>query len=778
MNKDFNNIYFSLSWKICMDNYKIQGKKIEWSLEYAATVAANILSAGYCLSFDIVEKLEYMKKEEILSFYKNIMNLISENDTYASNLIKNSKVFYANFPKEVIETSYADLIVNQMLHYITLGTFVPSNYEDKIESKILSAFNYFRKLIRLGTEDDFHNDMQNLMKSNTAFSPIQIEYIRKYLKTVEGENKKIPNIEFLTNRENKIILFTFAIDNNIEIKERKVFFETATDVLRYVAYIASTGENWVRDASAISLRKKVKNHKYTRQERRLIMELLDWTNENIANDMKRHKKEWRQIANGIHPFEVAKFSNWKAAKYEHAIKGFNVIMDNIDGKQTIASIFENAITTNNYKNLASLAKTFPGEYCNRLDKILCTVHEDKSLSTKEKNELLATFSDWIKSNADKISTPLLLRVLGHMRAREEDIINSVYTPKWKVFITDKKKSALPKTWCEAVQSACYFALTEKAKWKESMGKVYVSSSMFDYRVPTDMRDTNNSDRTLTFGSEVKWSKNSDFKRFFIWWTNNETKWNIHCANDGYISIYDESRIDNDLSCLFLDEDYKPTAAAWWNTNYRDGNWAFVFSWDITDWWIVDWNWVSEYIDCDLKKLEVNGIRYVVPNVTAYTGQKFSNQTHAMFWMMERNSLDAWEIYEPSTVKTKFDLTVESTQVVPMVYNVVEDKMIWIDRSMPKSMKINIAGSVLDTITEIWALVKRAVESQAARLSDIIYANVEARGEMVDDYKDADIIFCNEDEAIEINNELKGKDIRIILPTDMIYYTSDLMAEKC
>ena len=766
--KSCNNIYFSLFWKIDLDKYPVQNG-VE-NFELAATVIANVLSTWFVLSYEFVDKLKLMSGDTLVSFYNDVLEIIQDNFSNRNQLINESEIFYPGFPNEVMEKTDADLFANQMLHYITLGKYFPSDLEWKLPRISAYLVDKISKILRPWNEEDFHKSMQELMQSSVALSAFQLHYIRTYLESVEKKYKKLPAIEKLTNRENKMHLFVLAMETWVEIDNFADFFETATDVLRYVALISSRNEKWTFDMCKISLRTWICKHKFSRKERRLIMELLDITNDNIWNDMLRHGKEWKFVANVIHPYDIAKYSNWVALKYNHAIVGFNILLWNVKGKPTIAKMFEDYINKKDVSGLVSLWNKFPGDFCVRLDQILCMV--------KDNEEDVARVLSVIKRNAFNLSTVLLLRVLGHIRARKQDIYNNVYCPKWKVFITGKTKEALPEDLCDKVIETCISAIAEKSSNKWSMWNVFISDSMVNYRVPTDIRDINESDRPLTFGSLIDASTTWNIRRFFIWWTNNESKKVSKEQNRDYSD--EEWRIDNDLWCLFLDKDYKPVWATWWNTRYRDEeDWSFVFSWDITNWGPIDWNGVSEYIDCDLEKLQEKWIKYIVPNITAYTGQKFCDQSHAMFWIMERDWLDLWWVYEPQTVKQKFDLISNSTQVVPMAFDVVENKIIWIDKFMPSFMKIRNRGSQLDTLTESSALVKRAVESQIATLEDIILANVKTRWKLVKDFKVADIIFCTEDEAIEINEELKdsGKEIKFVFPTDLTYFTGDLMAEQ-
>lgn len=767
--KNFNNIYFSQFWKIDMDSYHINSEPVEENFQFVATIAANILGVGFALSDDLIKQFNCMDKDTIISVYKDILEIISDNNYYWATLIKQSKVFYPWFPDEVMKKSDADLFANQMLHYITLWTYVPSDFEKKLPENLVYAWKNIVSIIRPWTEKDFHESMENLMKSSIAFSPVQLKNIETYLKEVDSEHKKLPSVELLTNHENKIILFALGINCWIEIKNVSDYFETATDVLRYVALISSNNdEYWIR-YHMVYLRNWIEKHKFSRKERRLIMSLLDLSNANIGNDMLRHEKEWKFIANLIHPYDVAKFSNWKAYQYEHAIEWFNIILWNNEWKSPISKLFQENIDKWDIDWLIKLWNKFPWDFCTRLDKILCLLKEN-NFSEKENNDYIQKLANVIYENANKISTPLLLRLLWHFRARKQDINNCVFNPKWKIFITEKIQKALPENRCDQIIWVCEYAISVKSMNKEPMWSVYISESMADYRIPTDLRDINDSLHPLTFWSSIKATINWNIRRFFIWWTNNEEN------NKDY---YDYWRIDNDLWCLFLDKDYKPVWATWRNTRYRDKkDWAFIFSWDIIDWWNINWNWVSEYIDCDLEKLKKQWIRYIVPNITCFTWQKFCDQTHAMFWVMERDSFDLWWIYEPKSVKQKFDLISNSTQNIPMVFDVDENRIIWIDRSMPSSMRINIAWSQLDTITESWALAKKAIESQIATLKDLISANAKSRWHIVENYKDADIIFCTEDEALEINKDLQDveKSQKFVFPTDLAYFSSDLMAE--
>ena len=168
----------------------------------------------------------------------------------------------------------------------------------------------------------------------------------------------------------------------------------------------------------------------------------------------------------------------------------------------------------------------------------------------------------------------------------------------------------------------------------------------------------------------------------------------------------------------------------------------VHSGDITNGGDVDGCGVAEFLDVDIDNMKKHGVKYIVFQVYGFACPGFNKMEHAMFGWMNRQDVNSGEIFEPKTVEQKMDLTSESVVCIPVIFDCDTKEFIWCDMNirMDSSCYHNGGNNVESNIRGVIATCYAMVNISKPTLYDLILLNVKARGVMVDNKEDADIIF--------------------------------------
>ena len=162
---------------------------------------------------------------------------------------------------------------------------------------------------------------------------------------------------------------------------------------------------------------------------------------------------------------------------------------------------------------------------------------------------------------------------------------------------------------------------------------------------------------------------------------------------------------------------------------------------------------SEFIDIDIDKALGYGVRYVVVQVYAYTQQSYCDLPECFCgFMMREGSGKLGEIYSPKTVINKWDLASDSKTCIPVIFDLVERKMIWTDISMGSTSALMNLESHCET-TQL--MLRSMVNLKKPNLYDLFTLNAEARGTIVKTKGEADIVFSE-------TSDIKPTDIDVII----------------
>lgn len=688
-------IYFNKRKKVLVNkNEIIANCNLENNDVYIATILKNLEHYGFTLSVQLIDELRKVNPNYMVKWYKDLEEVI-KNEV---GVRENQEPMYKNFPQEVMELSEIELYINAIIHYATFGEVYP---ESEKEERIPLNINKDKlTILELGTEEDFYSIFKNLLESKTSLSATDMKYIDWAIENIEFKNI-VP--ETITIKEILVSLSKFLLKHNKieEFELLKPLYKNATDVLRFAVKL-SDGD--------VSLSTKPYFKSFSVRERKLILSLLDQC-KNIEEDMYRYKEYWKRLGEKIYPF--------KYQQYENSVKGFEFIrsskkMTSFKGK------VEKAFKDSNLKELLRLLSSRPGEFARSLDRVLRTFNtEEESKQTIEAFE----------SVAKDIPTTLLLQVKKHFEKRTKTNDFRLFFPKGSVsksYNIEYNLQSIEKEVCLEVASICTNTLINIYGQKESLGNVYLDINLFDYITPMSQRNASKTLRTVARGSRIKIGDNSNILRAFIYWKN-PTKEKANC--------YSEC-VDIDLSIATYTEDFRyHSSLGYFQSQNKYTKELYTFSGDIRN----APNGAAEYIDLNVKNLMKEDIRYVVVSVNSFSNHEFKNLPECFAGVMEREDMQTGEVFEPSTITNKIDLSNGSVASVPMIIDLKTREIIWADMSL--RVEHDNLNNVLSTKNSLTYIIKSLIDVEKTNLYELFLLHSIARGTaIVNNIEDADTVF--------------------------------------
>ena len=696
-----NSIFLRRSMKVIISSEAVQDTSSTLNIAYLGSFLKNLESLGYTLSVDAIKALSNVSVNTCSIVYNSIVNQLRT----MTGANRSWVPMYRNFPQQVMEVSDAELYVTAMMHYIgdLIGLRIMPDHEKKARFPLIG--NYNLKVINLGTEVEFRSMMKNLMGAKTSISETDKEDITSVIKHF-GNNVIDMLPSEVTHKENLAYIASVLLTYTNLTSKITSMFNSVTDVLR-LATAMSNGD--------VSLATNTKFRNFTRSERKAFMEMINSMN-NVQEDMLRNKGRWIRLSERLHPSED------RYLKYGVAVTAFNALREG-DKISTFGGVVETALVSKDIKVAVSKLKRRPGELARRLDHLLRI-----SKTRTEQNMVVDAFI----SVTEKVATPVLLQVMSHFNHRNSDGLRVIF-PKGNVANVMALENDLPvisESICLQIVSACENAMRTRFSSLEPMGKVYIDSSMKGMIVPFSQRSASRTLRTIVRGSRIKLEEGKNTARFFLWWHD-----------------LDNGRVDVDLSAMMYNSDWNYVDHISY-TNLRSQHDGVIacHSGDITS----APEGACEFIDIDLDSVARNGGQYIVMNVISFTGQKFSEMPECFAGWMMRTAPQSGEIFDAKTLQNKIDLTSESRFSIPLVIDVVNREIIWGDLALnkdPRSSEYNsphshrsYSGRNVENMKGSVTLLGKSITSvKKATIHELMTLHASARGTIVDNKEDADIV---------------------------------------
>ncbi len=466
--------------------------------------------------------------------------------------------------------------------------------------------------------------------------------------------------------------------------------KSATDVLRIVYFLSNP------DAD-LSLKENVR-FKLSTSEKKAVLSLLDGV-DNLAEDMMRNRERWLRLGEGLHPNTPK-----NTARYPRAAEAFDRLRNRAGEIDTFSRRMEVGLRSRTVDAafVADMASR-PGEFARKIDFMLRTAADPEIVTTALRDKV-----------APKMTDKMLLEIRKYLGSR--DLLKQrLFIPKGRVNrvqVVEDKRAPLPAGPTSDAIAIIDTELRSRFSAREPLGRVFIDPLLQDVVLPFNRRgDSSTSTATLPKGSRFPFV--GDVIRLFVWWKNG-----------------DAGRVDVDLSLTQFDSSMKSRGYVGFQNLQSQG---VVHSGDIQN----APDGAAEFIDIEVAKLVSAGVRFISPSVRSFTGQTF-NRFPCFVGYMERDALRSGKVFEPESVTLRFDLDSENTTAAPIIFDLVERKVIYADIASGNSAHSaeGGAGTKQQALTE----AMMTVSERKPTLYDVLLLNAQARGEIVDNREDADVVY--------------------------------------
>lgn len=705
------------------------------SVAEIATFQKNLEVLGFCLSEVLADEVRSLSADGFATLYFRTQDQLR----LMTGAHQTLRPMYPDFPRQVMEMSEAELYLNALYHYHTL------ELPDRAASarpKLLGRTPL--TVIHLGNSDERNQIFTDLCAGKTSLSTADKEDITIFVKAFGDEIEALIPTE-IAMRETVAVLGAELLEHT---SLGSAFVEThansATDILR-LAVAMSGGD--------VSLFEPCKFGKFSRLMRKFLLAKIDSSADTIS-DMLRWKGRWIRLGERLHPGEHSK-------RFPSAAKAFAAIRNGLP-HETENSRIEALFEQKNIQGLIEILRRAPGIFARRLDHLLRVANDHR--------QVLREF----EKIAANVATPILLRMVSHFRFREKqrdidrtqgdeisiasppketkdadrfgtglvDALKSminvkrpdprptitkvkipnelirVFFPKGevaKVFARAEPLPDLPEGIADRAATICEQAYERVVSQRSGLGKCWIDPGLKQFRIPTAQRSAAKALRTLPRGSRLP-IPDATTLRFFIWWMNGD------------------NRTDLDLSAVLYDSRFRYVDAL---TYYNLKNFGGHHSGDITD----APDGAAEFIDLDIAKTRAERVRFVVMVVNSFTQQPYCDLPECFAGWMARQHPNSGEIFEAKTVVDKVDLASDTSISIPVIFDLETHEAIWCDLALKSTPSFN---NVENNLSGLSLMVRSMIALKTPNLFDLFSLHAKARGEIVDDWQEADTVFSRED----------------------------------
>ncbi len=619
---------------------------------------------------------------------------------------KNWTPFYPNFPKQVINASSAELFWNAIVHYagtylfnVSLRPDFPVELREQLEvipedltelksmpvaDILVSRLSTLQNKVSLSASD--FEDVEKAMVALGVFETLKV------LKDLPFPNKEnwVKTLELLGRLGvKKDAIQQIALDTS----------KTATDLLRSIFMLYSDSD--VHINLTANKNEKIYLKSIPRPIRKEIVATIDERFSDYLDDFFIHRKLWKIVDRKIHPGDFSEFAK--------AMDAFAVVRGTVKYK-TYNSRLQEALSDKNAVEVAKLLSQRPGVFARSLD------HALRTFAGTEQFDIARAF----EKVASDVSTTVLISLYNGLSNRN-NAASVVRTKSGTTANVTNEKAEISTEVIEFVKETILTSLGRHFETKPSLGKVFVDETLKGFIAPTQVR-TASSGRVLPRGSKIDIAEGNTL-RFFVHWYNVED------------SDYGRDYVDVDMDAIFLDSKLQVVDQVSYT---RLRNSYATHSGDITNAPRPDG--AAEYIDVNIGNALQHGVRYLVMNLNVYSGQKMSDVENFIGYMVRKGNAQKGEIFDPKTVKSAFTSTVPGRNATPGIFDLVERKFIWLDTSFGGA---GVGFSAYSGSNEIAETIRLELDKEALSMYDVITANAEARGEIVENADEADIVFSTD-----------------------------------
>ena len=462
--------------------------------------------------------------------------------------------------------------------------------------------------------------------------------------------------------------------------------DTPTDYLRLFA--ALTGGD-------VSLAEKTTYPKLTRAQRRLVLNSLE-RSANLEEDLRRYRGLWLALGRGLHPgAESQRFPRTAQAFHElrnGTIRSFNSAIEMAFQAGTSLEVLEKLAErpTLLARRLQQLLRNNPGQ----------------------ETVVLAKF----REIAAQVPLKILIQLESYFRNQGRSDYRTIVNKKGKTRIVPRPyllEGALLKQLADLLQAEARDQIARKESWTGK--KCWIDPALKRYTIPFQLRKASEGMLVLGRGTRLP-LESGKVLRLFVYWKQRQR------------------RTDLDLSLIKFDENLKSTG----NVSYtRLASEGIVHSGDIQDAPLG----AAEFIDLDLSVVRnLPDCRYLAPQINRYCGDYFNLMECHSGWMI-REQVDArYQTFDLKTVQNKFDLSGVSGYCLPILVDLAQCEIIFLDLYVTGLDDRNTAESSVQDVSVLSREMVR-LGDMLPNLYDLALLHQQARGaKRTERAEEADITF--------------------------------------
>lgn len=663
--------------------------------------ASMMMEYGYVPSKKMFNDLMYMDDIEVSQIFNHLKSCL---ETITSKkIIQSSRVFYENFPNVPFNLFEQRLLA--IAHYYSHGTFFPSDVKltqkEKREVRIDEKAS-FKELSFITMEEVRDFVFDKLLCSKNTLPIDDIEYIKNVIFEMGESKDGFISSSIFDNIVNKEILAIFVASllkakdlSNIGFFILKSGKFSVTDVLR-IATALCDGD--------VSLAENTK-FKLNRKHRKFLCDMLLQTNLSF-DEIIAHKNKWVKLLHCLHIGEYSlKLHKWAMSVREKIkIVTFNSYLEDC-----FKECKENPEDIENWNFLIDHLEKKPSLFIRNFSRIL-KILSDTNNSLKIVNYVNKRFEEIVMKS--DIPNRILYQFYSYVIT--DSIENRVFFPKGMKtkFYIEKDRYIHPtifKTFKSFYESVIFNKLKDNFSKLGPMGSVYIDPSLFRASINNGLRNVTPGKQIVSRGCKIPFEAEKALRMFMFWIGN-----------------------DLDLAASFMDKNFNKISECSFRQTINNFS---QHSGDIT---YAPSPGSSEYVDIDINKALSFGVRYVGMHIFSYSGEKFKDLEKCCVGWMERSCPNSNEMYEPKTVKQYIDLTGNARTYTPVIFDLVEKTVCFIDMNgQPNGAGFHLGKQGYDQN----ALFKSTVQKKSLSLGDLICLHVEGRnGSITNNPEEADYVF--------------------------------------
>lgn len=416
-----------------------------------------------------------------------------------------------------------------------------------------------------------------------------------------------------------------------------------------------------------------------RPVRRALLALLDGLHPDaLTEDMLRHRSYWVWLGQLLHPHEYA-------ARFPNVARAFAIVRKKApDGTPAPAfrgyySKLDVAARDGDMDTLKRLLLQRPGELARRYDHALRLAGDDVRAQTG----LVEAFTH----ACGEFSTPVLLTLLSHLPARVRKAPLRMYWPKGGtasgVSGPDERPVLSPDVVAPSV-TAVELELLRRFASKPAFDDFILDEELKGIPVPFNERTASRSAVALPRGARVQVPEGKTLRLFLHW-----------CEPE-----QGGQRTDVDLSVGFYGPGWEYVGVcSYYQLKYArpTGETVAVSGGDLRA--APFPAGATELVDINRAEALKQGLRYAVMVVNNFRGMPFSLLERGYAGLMLRDDVQG-QHFDPRTVQLKFALQGENGIFMPLVIDLVDGTLHWLDVYSKGEFEFNNVESSKAAISKV------------------------------------------------------------------------------